>query len=71
MLNIEPFGPIISKFDSGNSSLSVIHGDDMKYDVSKKTVTWKLFDKTVTKPLDHIKKVNLVVLETIKKLDML
>ncbi len=59
MLNIEPFGPIISKFDSGNSSLSVIHGDSIKYDAAKKTVTWKLFGKTVTKPLDHIKKVNL------------
>ena len=59
MLNIEPFGPIISKFDSGNSSLSVIHGDSINYDATKKTVTWKLFGKTVTKPLDHIKKVNL------------
>ena len=59
MLNIEPFGPIISKFDSGNSSLSVIHGDSIKYDAAKKTVTWTLFGKTITKPLDHIKKVNL------------
>ncbi len=59
VVDVKPFGPIISKFDSGNSSLPVIHGDDIKYDSKNKMVHWHLFGKKMQTPLDHIKKVNL------------
>ena len=59
VVDVKPFGPIISKFDSGNSSLPVIHGDTIKYDAKTKMVHWSLFGKNMKTPLDHIKKVNL------------
>ena len=57
ILNIKPFGPIISKFDSGNSSLPVIHGDDIE--LKGKIVHWTLCGKKMKNPLVKIKKVNL------------
>ena len=57
VLNVKPFGPIISKFDSGNSSLPVIHGDDIE--LKGKMVHWKLFGKDMKNRLIKTKKVNL------------
>ena len=57
VLNIKPFGPIISKFDSGNSSLPVIHGDDIE--LKGKVVHWTLFGKKMKNPLVRTIKVNL------------
>ena len=57
VLNIKPFGPIISKFDSGNSSLPVIHGDDIE--LKGKVVHWTLFGKKMKNPLVKTMKVNL------------
>ena len=57
VLNIKPFGSIISKFDTGNSSLSVIHGEDIE--LKGKMVYWTLFDKRIKRPLVRITKVNL------------
>ena len=59
VINVHPFGPIISKFDSGNSSLPVIHGEKIQYDDKNKIVHWILFGKKMSRPLDHIMKVNL------------
>ena len=55
VLNVKPFGPIISKFDSGNSSLPVIHGDDIE--LKGKMVHWKLFGKDMKNRLIKTKKV--------------
>ena len=49
VLNIKPFGSIVSKFDSGNSSLPVIHGDDIE--LKGKVVYWTLFGKKMKNPL--------------------
>ena len=57
VLNVKPFGPIISKFDSGNSSLPVIHGDDIE--LKGKMVHWTLFGKKMKNRLIKTKKVNL------------
>ena len=48
-MSIEPFGNIIAKFDTGNYFLSVLHAEDIK--VERKTVSWTLFGKRITKPL--------------------
>jgi ribosomal protein S6--L-glutamate ligase len=57
VLNVKPFGPIISKFDSGNSSLPVIHGDDIE--LKGKMVHWTLFGKKMKNRLIKTQKVNL------------
>ena len=57
VLDIEEIGPIISKFDSGNSSLPVIHGDDVE--LVGKVVHWTLFGKRMKKPLVRTISVNL------------
>ena len=57
VLNIKPFGSIVSKFDSGNSSLPVIHGDDIE--LKGKVVHWTLFGKKMKNPLVKTIKVNL------------
>ena len=56
-VTIDPYGPIIAKFDTGNSSLPVLHAEDIK--VVGKKVSWKLFGKTITKPIVQTLKVNL------------
>ena len=56
-LYIKPWGPIIAKFDTGNSSLSVIHGDDIELKGGK--VHFTLFDERHSFPLVRKKKVNL------------
>ena len=54
---IKPWGPIIAKFDTGNSSLPVIHGDDIE--LKGRTVSFTLFDKRVSLPHVKTMKVNL------------
>jgi len=46
ILTIKPFGQLVSKFDTGNSGMPVIHAD--KYKVNGKKITWSLLDKTIT-----------------------
>ena len=46
ILTIKPFGELISKFDTGNSGMPVIHSD--KYKINGNKITWSLLDKTIT-----------------------
>ena len=57
VIDVEQIGPIISKFDSGNSSLPVIHGEDVE--LIGKNVHWTLFGKRMKKPLVRTLSVNL------------
>jgi ribosomal protein S6--L-glutamate ligase len=53
-INIEPFGNIIAKFDTGNTGYNVIHAENIKVDGSN--VSWSLLDKKVTsKIIDKVK----------------
>jgi len=47
ILSIKPFGEIVSKFDTGNSGMPVIHADKIK-PMSNKKVQWTLLGKTIT-----------------------
>ena len=46
ILTIKPFGELVSKFDTGNSGMPVIHADKFKINGNK--ITWTLLDKTIT-----------------------
>ena len=46
ILTIKPFGELVSKFDTGNSGMPVIHSD--KYKINGNKITWSLLDKTIT-----------------------
>ena len=46
ILTIKPFGELVSKFDTGNSGMPVIHSD--KYKIEGKKITWSLLGKTIT-----------------------
>ena len=47
ILTIKPFGELISKFDTGNTGMPVIHAD--KFQVEKNnTIRWSLLGKTIT-----------------------
>ena len=46
ILTIKPFGELISKFDTGNSGMPVIHAD--KYKIKGNEITWTLLNKTIT-----------------------
>ena len=46
ILTIKPFGDLISKFDTGNSGMPVIHSD--KYKINGNKITWTLLKKTIT-----------------------
>jgi ribosomal protein S6--L-glutamate ligase len=46
ILTIKPFGDIVSKFDTGNSGMPVIHADKFKINGNK--ITWTLLNKTIT-----------------------
>ena len=47
ILTIKPFGELISKFDTGNSGMPVIHAD--KFEVMKNNeITWTLLGKSLT-----------------------
>ena len=57
VIDVKDFGHIISKFDTGNSSLPVIHGDDIE--LKGKMVHWTLLGKKMKKPLVRTIDVNL------------
>ena len=57
VVQLKPYGDIIAKFDTGNSSLPVLHAEDIEVKGSK--VSWTLFGKRLTKPLVQTLKVNL------------
>jgi len=57
MVYLPLYGGIIAKFDTGNSSLPVLHAEDIK--VEGKKVSWTLFGKRNTKPLVQTLNVNL------------
>ena len=46
ILTIKPFGDLVSKFDTGNSGMPVIHAD--KFKISGNKITWTLLNKTIT-----------------------
>ena len=46
ILTIKPFGELVSKFDTGNSGMPVIHADKFKINGNK--ITWTLLNKTIT-----------------------
>ena len=46
ILTIKPFGELVSKFDTGNSGMPVIHAD--KYKINGNEITWTLLNKTIT-----------------------
>ena len=46
ILTIKPFGDLVSKFDTGNSGMPVIHADKFKINGNK--ITWTLLNKTIT-----------------------
>ena len=46
VVEIEPFGELIAKFDTGNSVLSVLHAEDIK--VSGNKITFTSGGKTIT-----------------------
>ncbi len=46
ILTIKPFGELVSKFDTGNSGMPVIHSDKFKINGNK--ITWTLLNKTIT-----------------------
>ena len=55
ILTIKPFGELISKFDTGNSGMPVIHAD--KFQIEKNdTIKWSLLGKTITLKLLKLKK---------------
>ena len=49
MVDIKPFGEIETKFDTGNSALSVLHAEDIK--TTGKKITFTLNGKTITTDL--------------------
>ena len=57
ILTIKPFGELISKFDTGNSGMPVIHADKIK-PMSNKKVTWSLLNKTITSDIVRIENIN-------------
>jgi len=46
VVNIEPFGEMIAKFDTGNPVLSVLHAEDIK--IKGKKITFSFNEKTIT-----------------------
>ena len=51
VVTIKPYGDMVAKFDTGNSVLSVIHGEDIK--VKNGKVSFTLMGKKVTYPLER------------------
>ena len=52
VIDVEQIGPIISKFDSGNSSLPVIHGEDIELIANVTDSVWKTNEETVSKNIE-------------------
>ena len=57
IVSIKPWGDMVAKFDTGNSVLSVIHGEDIK--VSGDKVSFTLMGKRQTYPLERTYKVKI------------
>jgi len=57
IVSIQPWGDMVAKFDTGNSVLSVIHGEDIK--VTGDTVSFTLMGKRKTYPLEKTYKVKI------------
>ena len=57
IVSIKPWGDMVAKFDTGNSVLSVIHGEDIK--VKNDTVSFTLLGKRKTYPLEKTYKVKI------------
>jgi len=57
VVSIKPWGDMVAKFDTGNSVLSVIHGEDIK--VKNDTVSFTLLGKRKTYPLEKTYKVKI------------
>jgi ribosomal protein S6--L-glutamate ligase len=57
IVSIKPWGDMVAKFDTGNSVLSVIHGEDIK--VTGDTVSFTLMGKRKTYPLEKTYKVKI------------
>jgi len=57
VVSIKPWGDMIAKFDTGNSVLSVIHGEDIK--VKDDKVSFTLLGKRHTYPLEKTYKVKI------------
>ena len=51
VVTIKPYGDMVAKFDTGNSVLSVIHGEDIN--VKNGKVSFTLMGKKVTYPLER------------------
>ena len=56
ILTIKPFGELVSKFDTGNSGMPVIHAD--KYKIKGKEITWTLLGKTITSKIIKEEKIS-------------
>ena len=54
VVSVEPWGEMIGKFDTGNTVLSVIHGEDIK--ITDKKVSFTLKGKRQTYPLEKMYK---------------
>ena len=57
IVSIKPWGDMVAKFDTGNSVLSVIHGEDIK--VKDDKVSFTLLGKRHTYPLEKTYKVKI------------
>ena len=56
ILTIKPFGELVSKFDTGNSGMPVIHAD--KYKIKGNEITWTLLGKTITSKIIKEEKIS-------------
>ena len=56
ILTIKPFGDLVSKFDTGNSGMPVIHAD--KYKIKGNEITWTLLEKTITSKIIKEEKIS-------------
>ncbi len=57
ILTIKPFGELVSKFDTGNSGMPVIHADKIK-PMSNKKVNWTLLGKEISSDIVRVENIN-------------
>ena len=57
ILTIKPFGEIVSKFDTGNSGMPVIHADKIR-PMSNKKIEWTLLGKTITSEIVRMEEIS-------------
>jgi hypothetical protein len=56
-LTIKPFGELVSKFDTGNSGMPVIHADKIK-PLSNTKVQWTLLGKTIESRIVRVEEIS-------------